>query len=54
MRKIKLLLVAFIAFFGVSSAFADKPVPKASPLATDGETIQYLYNLGKKSILYRC
>ena len=49
MRKIRLLLVAFIALFGASSAFADKPVPKASPLATDGETVQYLYNVGKKA-----
>ena len=26
-----------------------KPTPKASPLATDGETIQYLFNVGAKA-----
>lgn len=51
MRKIKLLLVAFIALFGASSVFADIPVPKASALATDGETIQYLYNVDAKAFI---
>ena len=51
MRKIRLLLVAFIALFGVSSAFASQQVPKASPLATDGETIQYLYNVDAKAFI---
>jgi len=47
MRKIKFLLVAVFALVGMS-AFA-QDAPKKSDLATDGNTVQYLYNVGKKA-----
>ena len=45
MRKFRLLLVAFFAMVGMSAFAMDKPVPKASALATDGTTAQYFYNV---------
>ena len=41
MRKIKLLLLAFFALSGVSTAFAQN----RAALATDGTTAQYFYNV---------
>lgn len=45
MRNFRLLLVAFFAMVGMSAFAMDKPVPKASALATDGTTAQYFYNV---------
>ena len=44
MKKLKVLFVALMALV-TTTAWAQKPNPKFSPVATDGNTVQYIYNV---------
>ena len=44
MKKLKVLFVALMALV-TTTAWAQKPIPKFSPVATDGNTVQYIYNV---------
>ena len=49
-RKFIFLIVALVAVLSTASAW-NKPVPVSQPLATDGTTVQYLYNPGAEGFL---